>query len=326
MRRPHVRFDGVALAELSEPWAHAQNDAIGYWLWLASVLAREGHWRPSSDDLKLLADFVEYLAAIRFWEDEDSGHWEEARKIEASSIGAATAGLLALRDYFSTMASAPMPAGATKSFVDQTCRRAESLIERGRAALRSILPAECVQSDDSKRRRTDAALLFLIYPLRIVDGEMAERIVGDVVTHLLGPYGVRRYPGDSYWCADYKTLLDPAHRTVDFSDDMAARDRMLKPGFEAQWCLFDPILSVVHGRRYQATRDSRQLLLQTHHLNRSLRQLTDERTSFPPLRCPESYTCEKGQWVPNDITPLLWTQANLRLALHFMEQSLVIST
>ncbi len=324
MQRPHIRFDGVALAELSEQWAHAQNDAIGYWLWLSSNLARKGHWRPSGDDIKLLANFVEYLAAIRFWEDEDSGHWEEARKIEASSIGAATAGLLALRDYFLTMASEQMPLGATKSFVDQTCRRAESLVECGRTALRAILPAECVQEDDSKRRRYDSALLFLIYPLQIVDGDMAELIVTDAVTHLLGPYGVRRYPGDSYWCADYKTLLDPTNRTVDFSDDMAARDRLLKPGFEAQWCIFDPILSVIHGQRFQATGDSQQLSLQTHHLNRSLRQLTGEGTSFPPLRCPESYYCENGHWVPNDITPLLWTQANLRLALHVMEQSLVI--
>ena len=47
MQRPHVRFDGVALAELSEQWAHAQNDAIGYWLWLSSILAREGHWRAT---------------------------------------------------------------------------------------------------------------------------------------------------------------------------------------------------------------------------------------------------------------------------------------
>lgn len=323
MLRPHIRFDGDKLCEVSEQWAHAQNDAIGCWLWLASKLAREGHWQPTGDDIKLLSNFVQYLEAIRFWEDEDSGHWEEARKVEASSIGAATAGLTALRDYFLTKASTQMPLGATKSFIDQTCHRAEGLIERGQAALKAILPSECVQDDPAKRRRYDSALLFLIYPLQIVDGKMAETIVLDVVTQLLGPYGVRRYLGDSYWCADYKKLLDPASRTVDVSEDMSTRDRLLQPGGEAQWCIFDPILSVIHGLRYQQTGDTGQLELQTQHLNRSLRQLTGDGTSFPPLRCPESYYRENGVWGPNDITPLLWTQANLRLALHFMEQSLI---
>jgi phosphorylase kinase alpha/beta subunit len=323
MLRPHIRFDGEKLAEVSERWAHAQNDAIGYWLWLACHLARAGHWQPTKDDIKLLANFVEYLAAIQFWQDEDSGHWEEARKVEASSVGAATAGLIALREYFGTLASAQMPLGATKSFVDQTCRRAEALIEHGQTALKSILPSECAQDDSAKQRRYDSALLFLIYPLRIVEGAMAETIVSDVVANLLGPYGIRRYLGDSYWCADYKKLLDPSNRTVDVSDDMSARDRLLQPGGEAQWCIFDPIISVIHGLRYQQTGQARALEQQTEHLNRSLRQLTDQDGSFPPLRCPESYYRENGVWGPNDIVPLLWTQANLRLALHFINQSLL---
>jgi len=69
-------------------------------------------------------------------------------------------------------------------------------------------------------------------------------------------------------------------------------------------------------------RDPARLRLQTEHLNRSLRQLTGDGLSFPPLRCPESYYLENNRWGPNDITPLMWTQANLRLALHFLEQSL----
>ncbi len=323
MLRPHIRFDGNTLTELPEQWAHAQNDAIGYWMWLASKLARAGHWQPTGADIKLLSNFVQYFEAIQFWQDEDSGHWEEARKVEASSIGIATAGLIALREYFLTLASAQMPAGATRSFIDQTCHRAESLIERGRSTLTAILPGECSQSDTTKQRRFDAALLFLIYPAQVVDNEMSDQIISDVVTHLQGPYGIRRYLGDSYWCADYKSLLDPANRTVDFSEDMSARDRLLQPGGEAQWCIFDPILSVIHGQRFQRTGDSKSLEWQTIHLNRSLRQLTSEGISFPPLRCPESYYRENGVWGPNDITPLLWTQANLRLALHFMEQSLL---
>jgi len=322
MLRPHVRFDGEKLAEVPERWAHAQNDAIGYWMWLLCLLARTGHLTPTAPDIDLLAAFVQYLEAIRFWQDEDSGHWEEARKVEASSIGIATAGLTAAHDYFSVMAREGAPAGVTQAFADATGTRAATLVEQGRAALNAILPCECVQDVPAKRRRYDAALLFLIYPVGVVNDAMADTIVAEVVANLSGPYGVRRYQGDSYWCADYKTLLDAGNRTVDVSDDMSARDRLLQPGGEAQWCIFDPILSVIHGLRYRRTGDAAALQLQHHHLNRSLRQLTGTATSFPPLRCPESYYCENGSYVPNDITPLLWTQANLRLALYHMDQSL----
>ena len=38
--RPHVRFDGRTLSEIGDQrWAHAQNDALGYFLWLSSTLA-----------------------------------------------------------------------------------------------------------------------------------------------------------------------------------------------------------------------------------------------------------------------------------------------
>ncbi|MDA1230461.1 MAG: phosphorylase kinase, partial [Planctomycetota bacterium] len=32
MHRPHIRFDGTNLTENTEKWAHAQNDALGYFL------------------------------------------------------------------------------------------------------------------------------------------------------------------------------------------------------------------------------------------------------------------------------------------------------
>jgi hypothetical protein len=40
-------------------------------------------------------------------------------------------------------------------------------------------------------------LLFLIYPIGVVDQTMADQIVDDVVGHLQGEIGVRRYIGDS---------------------------------------------------------------------------------------------------------------------------------
>ena len=295
MARPHIRFGGDQLCELSEKWSHAQNDAIGAFLWLASKL--NGVCRWNKYELDLLEDVARFLQAIQYWNDEDSGHWEEVRKVSASSIGVATAGL-----------------EAWDKLSGRTSR------SEGRRALEEILPRECIQPDPLKYRAYDSALLFLIYPYCIVAGEMADQIAADVATHLLGPFGIRRYLGDSYWCANYKQKLAANVRTADFSDNLADRDRLLEPGMEAQWCLFDPILSIHFGQRYRRTRDRRDRQRQIEHLNRSLSQLTPPGSLFGPYRCPESHYCENGVYVPNDICPLLWTQANLKLALTFLSR------
>jgi phosphorylase kinase alpha/beta subunit len=189
--------------------------------------------------------------------------------------------------------------------------------------MRAILPAECVQPDVSKNRRYDAALLFLIYPLNVIgDRAIEDQILSDVVQQLQGPYGIRRYPGDSYWCADYRDLLAADQRTADFSDSLGARDQLLRPGMEAQWCIFDPIISCIYGKRWQASGDPSDLKAHVAAAQRSLCQMTRQGDRFVPYRCPESWFCEKGAWIPNDITPLLWTQGNLLQALTMLADNL----
>ena len=311
MNRPHIRFDGEQLAELDVRWAHAQNDALGYFVWLTSKLMRAGDLEATQERLDLLRAFVQYFQAIRFWEDEDSGHWEETRKIEASSIGPVVAGLTEFQTYLDE---------AQVDFIDSVLL--EDLIEQGHRTLLEILPAECIQPDPLKNRRYDAALLFLVYPLNILDDVLSLQIVNDVVDNLSGPIGIRRYHGDSYWCANYRTLLAPEVRTADYSDDLSGRDQLLKPGEEAQWCIFDPIVSVIWGRRYLQSRSSDDLGRQLHHLQRSLDHLTQGDERVPAYRLPESYFLENGEWVPNDICPLLWAQANVLMAIHAIRQSL----
>ena len=166
-------------------------------------------------------------------------------------------------------------------------------------------------------------MLFLVYPLRIVDERDAESILADVIDHLQGEYGIRRYIGDSYWAPDYKKKLAPEMRTVDVSDDSSSRDRLLPAqGQEAQWCIFDPIVSCIFGVRYQSRRLPEDLAKQTWYLNRAFRQITTgEQDGVPALRCPELYYIEDGRYVPNDHVPLLWTQANLMLAMKVMEEN-----
>ncbi len=320
MNRPHIRFNGNDLSELSEKWSHAQNDALGYWLWINCELVARGANAKESVDWSLFAMLVRYWQTIQVWQDEDSGHWEEVRKIAASSIGCALAGLKQLQSLM------------RDPFIEEKMRTSETpvtpsdvgdLIQHCDASMRAILPSECRQNDPTKSRRYDGALLFLIYPLNIIaDRALEDQILSDVATHLQGPYGIRRYPGDSYWCADYRDLLSADQRTADFSDSLDARDRLLKPGMEAQWCIFDPIVACIHGQRYREHRDTESLQRQIAATQRSLSQLTPHGSRFPAWRCPESYFCEKGKWIPNDITPLLWTQANLWQALTMLETNL----
>lgn len=317
MSRPHVRFDGVTLQESGQTWAHAQNDALGYFVWMYCTLACKGVLKPSRDDVETLMLFSRYFEAIRYWADEDSGHWEEARKIEASSIGAVVAGLGKLREFL---------VRARSNREMSRIERAESLVKklerRGRVELEKILPNECIQRSLSKKRRYDAALVFLVYPLEVVGVAMGARILRDVAEGLEGLYGIKRYVGDSYWAADYKDKLGATQRTVDFSDGVESRNKLLTPGQEAQWCLFDPIMSAAYGRRYQRTGRKEDLRRQTYYFNRAVGQLTGKAKGMQAFRCPEAYYLQRGRYVPNDQTPLLWTQANLLVAIQLMEKSL----
>jgi len=311
--RPHIRFDGESLSENEEPWAHAQNDALGYFLWLTCKLLRADDLHPSSELTNVLSLLIQYFHKIEYWQDEDSGHWEEARKIEASSIGPVVAGLLEFQHWI----------GESKTEFDQKVN--EELLHclnEGKLALAEILPSECIQTAPQLNRAYDSALLFLGYPLEILDEEMKAQIAENVRHHLMGPIGIKRYLGDSYWCANYRTLLSAETRTTDYSDDMSGRDSLLLEGQEAQWCLFDPILSIIYGQRFIEHGLEEDRDLQLEHLKRSLAQLTKANSRFGAYRCPESYFLEEGNWIPNDICPLLWTQANLRLALHWMKKSI----
>ncbi|RCJ17541.1 phosphorylase kinase [Nostoc sp. ATCC 43529] len=320
MERPHVRFDGKNLQEIDEKWSHAQNDALGYFLWLYCKLLNEGLLSPENADIEILALFPLYFSAIYYWQDRDSGHWEEERKVEASSIGVVNAGLAALRQ---TLIELPnISSYFTYKGKLVTLDFLNELIQNGTKALYEILPYEC-REPGLKVRRYDSSLLFLIYPLKVIDGAMADQILQDVISHLQGDYGVKRYIRDSFWAADYTKKLPPQQRTVDVSDDMSYRNSLIQEGQEAQWCIFDPIISAIFGVKFKETGQDKFLKQQTFYLNRSLGQLTGEECEMGQFKCPELYYIEDNKYIPNDVTPLLWTQANLMVALKKMEESLL---
>ncbi|KAI9221942.1 Six-hairpin glycosidase-like protein [Blastocladiella britannica] len=348
-KRPHIRFNGGELRENDETWAHAQNDAIGYTAWLLCLLAEQGHvdlMAPLADvdgemttatALDMLVLIALYLSAVSFWADDDSGHWEEARKVEASSIGAATAGLRDLEALLDTRTELRSAFDASFAATVATVGPKDahgcsaggyalvsSLVARGKAVLAEILPYE---SRGPAERVSDGAQLFLVYPLDVVeDRAVARAMVERVISDLAGDYGIRRYRGDSYWAADYKKLFSESTRTADFSDDLSARDAKLKPGQEAQWCIFDSIVSCIYARWARdpdASADQRRadLATQLHFFNRAVGQITGSDCAFGAWHCPESYYIEDGKYVSNDVCPLLWTGANLVKALVEMTET-----
>jgi GH15 family glucan-1,4-alpha-glucosidase len=311
MGRPHVRFDGLRLQEISEEqWPHAQNDALGYCLWLCARLAVDGQLRLDAGQLDTLARLAQYFPAIHYWQDEDSGHWEETRRISASSIGVVVAGLRVWR----TLLDGSTVARAADWSRTDLIASADAAIGAGQRALDAILPAECTQPSPRQHRQYDAALLFLVHPLAVVPAAIADAIIADVQTHLQGEVGIRRYLGDSYWAPDYDRRLTERDLTRDYSQDIETRDALLeRAGDEAQWCLFDPILSALYGRRFLTTGNADDRAAQASYFTRALAQITSD------WRCPELYYWRDGALTSNPHTPLAWTQANLTLALAAME-------
>jgi phosphorylase kinase alpha/beta subunit len=303
MRRPHIRFDGESLGPLAEKWPHAQNDALGIMVFALARMLGDGTLEVSPAAARLLRLFVLYMESIHYVSDADNGHWEETAKVEASSIGAVVAGLEGVQRLEGRM-------GVDRALAARAAEQAR----QGRAALESILPWES-REGVATDRRFDAALLFLVAPLGVVDNHMALRIAQDVRGNLEEPFGVRRYNGDSYWCADYDLLVAESMRSSDYSGGVEARDKLCKQGGEAQWCLFDSMLSRLYAQLRYTDGIECMLPLQFHYLNRALGQLTGEGSPHGAFKMPESYYCRRGEWVPNDSTPLNWAKASLMVAL-----------
>jgi GH15 family glucan-1,4-alpha-glucosidase len=299
-RRPHIRFTAQTLGELPEKWPHAQNDALGHALWFRFVLANTGVLPMTPRDYEIYRIFPSYFWAIEYWQDQDSGAWEEGRKINNSSVGAVVAGLEEMLKYEISTSRAGM-------------EKLQGLITKGRERLEETLPFE-----SPPERMVDSALLFLIHPLGVVRTRvMEDAILNLVQARLRGGAGIKRYAGDSYFCQDYDEWFAPGQMSTDFSERLDFRDAHLQPGYEAQWCIFDPVISVIYGQRYLADRsDAASFRKQVHYFNRSLAQVT------AAGECPELYFLKSGRYIANVHTPLAWTQANQALALHLMEKSI----
>jgi phosphorylase kinase alpha/beta subunit len=344
-RRLPVRVKGDTLQNDTEP--RVQNDSTGYALRITSKLIRRSLLQASDQELGTLAQTARYLEKIKFWEAEDEGHWEEDRRVHGSSIGVVVGGLREAQAMFSEKNY------AHDIDFDDLRRRGESalyaILDQGRSDLGSdasseeerlypstIEPHELVRQHFDRfsvsNRKYDAALLCLTEPMDVLDDSHKEKVVQDIIQNLQRKNGFARYDsGDTYWEPRFPSIMSIEERTK-LSQGSTDRRNQTAAGVaftetEAQWTLFDPLLSAYWGKRYAATGDETEREKQLFYLNRSLAQMVTTPTG--ELQLPEAYYLEYleetptrpagNYWIANPHTPLLWSQANLLLALKVFE-------
>lgn len=338
-----VRVNGDTLSNDTE--TRVQHDSTGYALWLVSRLIKGGHLDASEEDLRVLAETVNYLARKQYWKTPDEGHWEEDRRIHASSIGTAMAGLREARELFDaceyeieTDVNAAIQLGAECLASILNSGRTDLVNEaHGREVLGPAVPTTVTVADETRRfldsfdvdsRQYDGALLFLVEPLGVLTEAAAATIVADVEKNLVRTHGVVRYQGDTYWEPRFPDIMGVEERTSAAEGRTEKRNLTAAgvafTGTEAQWTLFDPILSVYWGDRYLASGDDGHRKKQLLYLRRSLSQLVPI-LNGDEQGLPEAYYLEyendSDRWIANDHTPLLWSHANLLRAVRALERT-----
>lgn len=172
----HARFNPQTFNEYWEEWGNKQNDSIGAILYMIGQLEHHHHKSilDTGQKVRIVQKLIWYLEGIQYWQDQDSGMWEEDEEVHASSVGACLAGLKSLSRLPRLDVS-------------------RDLIKKGEDALAALLPRE------SNRKFVDLSLLSLIYPYDVVTPEQEKTILENVEYHLLRKKGVIRYKNDHYY-------------------------------------------------------------------------------------------------------------------------------
>lgn len=184
--RPYICFDSelnpvsVKNFQTGES-ADIQNDVIGELFWIYHF-AKSRVYNLGKKWTNKINELIDVLYEDKYWEQPDSGMWEMEKDVRASSIGICVGGLQHLSTW------APF----------EKNDKIEVLIKNGQDSLNALLPME------TPTRDYDAALLNLIWPFKIVNQEMAIRIIGRTIDNLKGEVAIKRFLGDPYYNCDGK--------------------------------------------------------------------------------------------------------------------------
>lgn len=336
MNVPHIRFDSkspefkdVTKDGKPEEWNHRQNDAHGLFLLGLATGYKQGiikieDFTPSRK--RSLNLFVPYLNAIKFWDFPDAGAWEEISKVNTSSVAMVVRALETWEELLRLVKWSPISV--------------QKLIKNGYVRIRKNLNAGGESPDHDEfspsYHREDSALfnLFLPHPLKKLND--SEKLLGlTILEKLIRPYGVIRYPLDSYQAGNYwvkdKTVEGLPELTGDSSSSSSfkARFKQFIPSTEAQW-FFDSKLAMIYLQF--AHKDKKYLRLAKLHFKRAVGQITPENgvvlaadgKPVMNLGFPESINIlvkdGKQTFVPSPITPLNWAKASFSMALQRLKR------
>ncbi len=172
----HARYNPETFSEFWEEWGNKQNDAVGAILFMIGKLEVEHkiHILNSADKVRIVQKLIDYLSSLSYWQDADSGVWEEDEEIHASSVGACLAGLISV---------AKVPGLVVR----------DELIKNGQDSLNNLLPRE------SAKKFVDLAQLSLIFPYNVITDQQANLVLENVEYHLVREMGIIRYKNDYYY-------------------------------------------------------------------------------------------------------------------------------
>lgn len=189
----HARYHPETFEEFWEEWGNKQNDAVGAVLYKLADLEKKGQGVINSDqDKKIIQRLVDYLTSLKYWEDPDSGVWEEVEEIHSSSIGACIAALEKADQLdFITVPS--------------------QVIGNGRKALNNLLPRE------SETKFCDLAQLSLIWPFDVIDQGRAEKILERIEYYYNRRHGTIRYKNDAYYNKNKDSFSQEAEWCMGFA-------------------------------------------------------------------------------------------------------------
>lgn len=205
----HARYHPETFDEFWESWGNKQNDAIGALLFCTGSFVSKDSQLIGDDEVtlalaggqitfrgedkrRIVQKLISYLEAIAYWQDSDSGAWEENEEIHASSLGACVAGLKKVKE-------------AGFDVADELIQKGEDMLHH------EVLPRE------SHSKFCDLTLLTLMYPYNLLGIEEAEQIIGNIEYHLVKERGVIRYKGDHYYNKNWDMWSEEAEWTFGFS-------------------------------------------------------------------------------------------------------------
>ncbi|MEY4547890.1 MAG: hypothetical protein RL685_4085 [Pseudomonadota bacterium] len=292
----HAKYDtetgGLVVSDSG--WGHLQIDATSLYLLMLAQMITSGLsiiW--TRDEVNFVQNLVYYIE--RAYRTPDYGIWERGDKlnrgsveINTSSVGMAKAALEALSGF-----NLFGPRGSQESVVHVV----PDNIAQANLTLVSMLPRE------SNTKETDAALLSIIgYPAYAMhDAVLVQRVRAEVVGHLRGRYGLKRFLRDGH-----QTVLEDEGRLHYEQEELQQFAHI-----ESEWPLFFTFLLVDSQLRgdTQAAADYLERL-RAVAVSRNGLELLPELYYVPEAHIAAEKANPGSQpRLPNENVPLVWAQS-----------------